>query len=112
MDDYCKYTGTDVNAMKESYREEATARVKMQLVIEAVGKAENIQADEADVEKLIADYAKKSNMEPDAFKKNLSEDDREYLSDRAVAEKTVRFVVDNARLVKEEKKAEDAQPEK
>ena len=42
LEDYCRYVGTDLNALKASYHDEAASRVKMQLVIEAVGKAENV----------------------------------------------------------------------
>ncbi|MEG1524734.1 MAG: trigger factor [Clostridia bacterium] len=109
MEDYCKFTGTDLTALKESYREEAAARVKMQLVIEAVGKAESITCTDEDLQKSIAEYAGKNSQEPEAFEKNLSEDDREYLSDRVVAEKTVEFIVENAKLVKEKKTKDDAE---
>ena len=101
LEDYCKYTGTDMSALAESYREEAEARVKMQLVIEAVGKAEAIECQEADLKEMIAEYAERNGVEQAEFEKNLSDDDREYLKDRVVAEKTVRFIVDNCKLVKE-----------
>ncbi len=109
LEDYCKYTGTDLPALSESYREEAEARVKMQLVIEAVGKAEAIECADEDLAAMVADYAGRNSMTAEDFEKNLSEDDKEYLSDRVVAEKTVRFIADNARLVKEEKSAQKAE---
>lgn len=103
LEDYCKYTGTELSALSESYREEAASRVKMQLVIEEIGKAEKIACDEAGLAKMIADYAGRNGMSAEEFEKNLSDDDREYLSDRVVAESTVRFVADNCKLVKEAK---------
>ncbi len=112
LEDYCKYTGTDMSALAESYREEAEARVKMQLVIEAVGKAEAIGCQDADLEKMIADYAARNNMEQADFEKNLTDDDKEYLSDRVVAEKTVQFIVDNCKLVKEKPAKKKAAKEK
>ena len=108
LEDYCKYTGTEMSALSESFREEAGARVKMQLVIEAVGKAEGIACDEADLDKKVAEYAERNGQSAEEFRKSLSEDDVNYLSDRVVAEKTVAFIVENAKLVepKPEEKAE------
>ena len=109
LEDYCKYVGTDLNALKESYREEAKGRVKMQLVIEAVGKAENVSCSDEELEAVIAEYAENSGMPAEDFKKQISDDDREYLTDRKVAEKTVELIVSSVQLVPEKKKPE---PEK
>ena len=112
LQDYCKYTGMDPAGLKESYRGEAAARVKMQLVIEAVGKAENIQCEEADYDKSVSEYAAHENMSKEDFEQNLSEEDVEFMKDRAVAEKTVKFLVDNCKLVKEKKAAKAKDGEK
>ena len=107
MEDYCNFTGTTMDAMKASFLPDAEARVKMQLVIEAVGKLENVTCDEAEVDEIIAQYAEENGIPVDSFKKQLSADDREYLADRKVAEKTVALLVENAVLV--EKKEEAAE---
>lgn len=104
LEDYCKFTGTDMDQLRQSYHDEAAARVKMQLVIEAVGKAENIACAAEDLDKTIADYAENSGSDAETFKKNLSTDDIEYLTDRVVAEKSVDFIVKNAKLVAAKKK--------
>ncbi len=111
LDDYCKYTGTEPSALAESYREEATARVKMQLVIEAIGVAESVQCEKEDVDKMIADFASQNSQPVEAFEKTLSDEDREYIENRIIAEKTVRFVVDNAKLVDEKPDAEKKEDE-
>ncbi len=104
LEDYCKFTGTDMDQLRKSYHDEAAARVKMQLVIEAVGKAENIACSAEDLDKSIADYAENSGSDKETFHKNLSDDDIEYLTDRVVAEKSVDFIVKNAKLVAAKKK--------
>lgn len=104
LEDYCKFTGTDMDQLRKSYHDEAAARVKMQLVIEAVGKAENIACSAEDLDKSIADYAENSGSDKETFQKNLSDDDIEYLTDRVVAEKSVDFIVKNAKLVAAKKK--------
>lgn len=96
LEDYCKYTGTDIEALRESYRTEAEARVKMQLVIEAVGKAEKIACTDEELEAEIAEYAAQNGTDVESFKAQLKEDDFDYLRDRKVAEKTIQLIVDNA----------------
>lgn len=96
LEDYCKYTGTDLEALRESYRTEAEARVKMQLVIEAVGKAEKIACTDEELEAEIAEYAEQNGTDVESFKAQLKEDDYDYLRDRKVAEKTIQLIVDNA----------------
>ena len=96
LEDYCKYTGTDLEALRESYRTEAEGRVKMQLVIEAVGKAEKIACTDEELEAEIAEYAEQNGTDVESFKAQLKEDDYDYLRDRKVAEKTIQLIVDNA----------------
>jgi trigger factor len=102
LEDYVKYTGTDMNGLKESYRAEAAARVKMQLVIEAIGEKEGVTCTEEDMKAIIAEYAEGSGKSAEEFEKSLKDDDREYLSDNVLARKAVKIVTDSAVLVKAE----------
>ena len=102
LEDYVKYTGTDMNGLKESYRAEATARVKMQLVIEAIGEKEGVTCTEEDMKALIAEYAEGSGKSAEEFENTLKDDDREYLSDNVLARKAVKIVTDSAVLVKDD----------
>jgi len=102
LEDYCKYTGTDMGGLKESYRVEALARVKTQLVIEAIGEKEGVTCTEDDLKAIIAEYAEGSGKSVEEFEKTLKEDDLEYLSDNVVARKTVKIVTDSVVLVKGE----------
>lgn len=96
LEDYCKFSGTDLDAMRESYKPEAENRVKMQLVIEAVGKAENVTCTDEELDADVAAYAEQNNTSVEEFKKQLKEDDYDYLRDRKTAEKTIALIVDNA----------------
>jgi trigger factor len=118
LEDYVKYTGTDMNGLKESYRAEATARVKMQLVIEAIGEKEGVKCSDEDLKAIIAEYAEGSGKSAEEFAKTLKDEDMEYLSDNVLARKAVKIVTDSAMLVKDDsekkpakkaaKKADDA----
>ena len=96
LEDYCKFSGTDLDAMRESYKPEAENRVKMQLVIEAVGKAENVTCTDEELDADVAAYAEQNNTSVEEFRKQLKEDDYDYLRDRKTAEKTIALIVDNA----------------
>jgi len=102
LEDYVKYTGTDMDGLKESYRTEATARVKMQLVIEAIGDKEGVACTDEDLKAIIAEYADGSGKSAEEFEKTLSDDDREYLTDNVIARKAVKIVTDSVVLVKGE----------
>lgn len=116
LEDYCKYTGTDINGLKETYRVEALARVKTQLVIEAIGEKEGVTCTEDDLKAIIAEYAQGSGKSVEEFEKTLKEDDLEYLTDNVVARKTVKIVTDSVVLVKgepaEKKPVKKAAPKK
>jgi trigger factor len=100
LEDYCKYTGTDMAGLKETYRVEALARVKTQLVIEAIGEKEGVSCTADDLKAIIAEYAEGSGKSAEEFEKTLKEDDLEYLSDNVVARKAVKIVTDSVVLVK------------
>ena len=110
LDDYMKYTGSNIDKVREQYHDGAKERVKMQLVIDAIRKAENMDCTPEELETYINEYSERIGMNPEEFRKNLSDDDKEFLRDRAVAEKVVNLLVSNAVLVPE-KKQDEAEPQ-
>ena len=72
---YLKYTGSSVEDLKASFRENSEKQVKMRLALEAIVKAEAIEASE---EELAAEYEKLAGMygmEADAVKAAIPEKD-------------------------------------
>ncbi len=108
--DYCKYTGTNENMAREEMRGEATERVRMQLVMEAIAKAEDVKAEPDEIEAKIEEYAKRFGERAEEFKKNISDNDKLYFADQIVVGKVLDFIVANAKLV--EKKEEEKKPKK
>ncbi len=108
LEDYCKYTGTDLASMKESYRAEARERVKTQLVIEAVVKAEEIDCEPEDLAAQISEYAESSGKPSEEFAATLSEDDRAYLADRAKTQKAIKLITESVVLVQDGEKKKSA----
>ena len=104
MQDYLQYTGQDESQLRYTYKTEAKNRVKTQLVLEALAKAENIVATEEDIEATFADQAARMGREVEEFKKSLSEGQVEYLKETAGIKKTIDFLKENAKIT--EAKAE------
>ena len=96
MDDYFKYTGQTREQVRDMYKSQAEERVKTQLVLEAVKKAENITPDEAEIDAEIAKFAEQMKKSLEDTKKDLSDGDREYFTDIAAMQKTLKFLKDNA----------------
>ena len=96
LDDYFKYTGQTREQVREMYKPSAEERVKTQLVIAAVMKAEEIKADEAEIDAEIAKYADQNKKSLDEFKAMLSDGDKEYFSEIASLQKTIAFLKDHA----------------
>ncbi len=104
LEQYCQYMGTDVQTLREGYRAEAEQRVRAQLVLEAISKAEKIEATEEELAHEIEHYAGHAGKEAEEFKATLKEQDFEYFKERIAVQKTVDLLVANAKLVE---KAED-----
>ena len=106
LEDYLKYTNTEISALRDQYRDDAALRVKSQLVLEAISKAEAIEATPEEIGDKVAEYAKQfGNMTVEDFEKNLQADDRQYFADQVVVEKTLALLVENAKEVAPKKKA-------
>ena len=113
FEDYLKYTGQTADQMREQYKGEATNRVKTQLVLEAIAKAENIEASDEDHQTAIADQAKRMGREAEEFKASLSEGQLAYLRETAGIKKTIDFLKANAVITEkgEEKAGEETKAE-
>lgn len=107
LEEYCKYTGMTQEQLRESTRSDAQRRCTNQVVLDAITKAEGFTASDEEVEAKIEQYAKQYNQDVDTFKKNLTDTDRTYMAEDVAIEKTLAFLVDNAKIVekKEAKKA-------
>ena len=94
------------------YMPEAEKRVKTELVIDAIRKAEGIEPAESDIEKATAEQAERSGQDPETFKKNLTEEQKDYLKDNAAIRMALDLMKKDATILeKKDEKAED-KPEK
>ena len=102
MEDYLKYTGQTEKQLRDMYRSEAENRAKVELVLEAIRKAEAIEPTEEEVDEQIAEQAKRAGQEKDAYVQKLTERQKEYLRDNAAIMKVINLMKSTATFVKEE----------
>ncbi len=96
MEDYFKYMGTDKEKMQAMYRPDAKQRVKTELVIEAIRKAENLNASEEEINSAIEKYAQQNGMTPEKLMETLTDEDKAYFADRACADKIIDLLMSTA----------------
>ena len=97
LDDYFKYTGQTREQVREMYKAPAEERVRTQLVIEAVMKAEGIKATDEEIDAEIQKYADQSKKSLDELKATLGDGDKNYFAEVASLQKTVDFLKANAK---------------
>ncbi len=100
LEDYLKYTNTDMAALRDQCRADSLLRVKSQLVIEAISKAENIQATPEEINAKMAEYATRFSPETtENFENTLTEDDKLYFADQVMVDKTLAVMTDSAKEI-------------
>lgn len=97
FEQYMQFTGSTVDQITEQVRPQAQARVESSLVLEAVVKAENIEATEEELKEEIKGMAERYNMEEDKVSELLSDVDKENLKKDICARKAAKLVVDAAK---------------
>lgn len=99
MDLYMKYTGMTADQMKDQMRPEAVKRIQTRLVLEAVVKAENIQADDAAVEEQFDKMAEDFKMDKEQIKGMFGEEQMAQLKEDLAVQKAIDFLVAEAKFV-------------
>ncbi len=97
LDDFLKYTGSDMQAFRENYRGQAIKSVKAHLVLEQIEKIEAIDATEEQIDKQLEAFAAQTGKTVEEFKASLSESDIEYFKADAIRDNCVKFLADNAK---------------
>lgn len=93
LNTYLQYLGQTMEQFKEQFMDGAKQQVKVKLALDAIVKAENIEATEEEIADEIAKLAEQYNMEADKIKAAVP---AEQISADIVTRKAVDFVVDNS----------------
>ena len=96
MQDFLKYTGQSAEQMRKNYKGEAERRVRTRLVMEAIRKAEDIQATGEEIEAEVKDQADKMKKSVEEVKKMLGGMEKAYFGDSISMRKTIQLLKDTA----------------
>ncbi|MCD8180806.1 MAG: trigger factor [Firmicutes bacterium] len=96
LDMYMQYTGQTMETFRAQFTEQAKKQISGSLVLEAVQKAEGIEAGPEEVELHLVDMSKKYNMELDKLKEVLSDAEKENIKKELEIQKTIDMIVNNA----------------
>ncbi|GEL07191.1 trigger factor [Salisediminibacterium halotolerans] len=103
LDMYYQFAQTDAEGMKEQFKEDAEKRVRMNLTLEAISEAENIEVSEEDIDAEIEKMAEMYQRPAEEIKQILSmQGGTDTLKNDLKVRKAIELLVENS----EEKAAE------
>lgn len=103
LDMYYQFAQTDADGMKEQFKEDAEKRVRMNLTLEAISEAENIEVSEEDIDAEIEKMAEMYQRPAEEIKQILSmQGGTDTLKNDLKVRKAIDLLVENS----EEKAAE------
>ena len=97
LDQYLKMMGKTAEEVKKEYEPQAIEAIKSRLMLEAVIKAEKIEATEDEITEKVKEMAKNYGKSDDKeFMEN--ENVRNYIKSGVESEKALEFLVKNAKI--------------
>ena len=85
-------TGMSMDDFKAQYADQSLERVKAQLAMEAVQKAENIEATDEDIDKELQKVADETKKTLEEVKKTFAGANLDYIKETVLATKTMDFL--------------------
>lgn len=99
LENYLQYTNSTIEQLKENFRPEAERDVKVNLVLEAIAKAENLQVSDEDLDKEINKMAEQYKQEPAQLRTLIeSQGNINFLRDEIGKDKTIDFLVEKVAI--------------
>ncbi|AEF17854.1 MULTISPECIES: trigger factor [Thermoanaerobacterium] len=102
LDKYLEITGKTEEDLRKEMHDDAALRVKTQLVIDKIGKIENITATDEEVDKRLSEMATNYNVKLEDLKKELTESQINNIKDDIVYFKTIDFIFENSKIIDKE----------
>ena len=95
LEQYLQMLGKTAEEMKKEYEPQATEAIKSRLALEAIIKAEKIEATVEEIDSKIKEMAENYNKKEEEIKEN--ENLRRYIKEGIESEKAIDFIVSNAK---------------
>ena len=96
---YLEIMGMDYEGFRGQFAQRAEDEVKVQLVVEKICQVEDVQASDEDADAEIQKMAEAYKQSAEELKKTLRPDDMDYIKKDIAFRKTIKLLVDNAKLV-------------
>ena len=96
MKQYLQMVGKTEEDIRKEYEEQAKTSVKSRLVLEAIVKAEKLEASEEEITEKVKEMAENYGRKAEDLANN--EHLKNYINENLAAEKAIKFVVDNAKI--------------
>ncbi|MFS0575396.1 trigger factor [Sporosarcina sp. 179-K 3D1 HS] len=96
LDLYFQFSGQNEEALRSQMRDDASQRVRVSLTLEAIGKSENIEVSEEEINEELEKMSKQFGMETEQIKATLG--GTSMLENDLRFSKTVELLVDNAKI--------------
>ena len=96
---YLEIMGMDYEGFRGQFASRAEDEVKVQLVVEKICQVEDVQASDEDADAEIQKMAEDYKQSAEELKKTLRPDDMDYIKKDIAFRKTIKLLVDNAKLV-------------
>lgn len=99
LETYMQVTNKTEEDLRNEYREESEKRVRIQLMLEAIAKEENITVEEEDIDKEVKKMAQAYNCGEEVVRTVLAnEETKKVILGDILREKALDFVVNNAQI--------------
>jgi len=95
---YFQLTGTKEEDLRDQMRADATQTVKNELVLEKIGKQENLLATDEELNEQLEKMATQYNQELEKLKSSLRDQDLNSIKEGIIIRKTIDFLVENAKI--------------
>ena len=96
LEQYLQMIGKTKQEFRDEYKEQAEKQVKRSLVLEAIMKDTKIEVTDEEIEEKIKEMAKMYGQKEEEVKDNPNL--RKYVEESLKTEKTIHFIVDNAKV--------------
>lgn len=97
LDLYFQFSGQDEEQLREQMKDDALSRVRVSLTLEAIGKEENVEVSEEEVNAELQKMSEQFGMEVDQIKATLG--GTTVLENDLRFNKTVQLLVDSAKVI-------------
>ncbi len=98
LEKYLNIMGMGYIDFRSQFEKRAEAEVKSQLVLDAVCKAENVQANEDEFNQEVVKIAESYKQDVEEFKKHLQDNDIQYINETIKIRKTIELLVESAKI--------------